>query len=206
MSTYVSDSVKQMAPWRKGITWWVVLLQGVALAALGCYGVWRSKDAGIIISLVLAALLVLQAFWVIVSALRGREFGMSVFNLLAAGGGFVAGLGILIPYFFQREALHLPTAWANFGMALIVVGLLTLASAFIERPNSGIAWNTLIRGLLELVLGAYIFFIAVSNNSGDAELIRWLAFVLLGAGALLILYALLLFLRRPRASAAAPVA
>lgn len=193
----IAETVNQMVPWRKGIRWWVVLLQGLVLAAMGGFGLWRPGQAGIGISLALAALLVVQAIWIIVSAMRGREYGMSVFNLLAAGGGLVAGLGILLPYLFRRN-IDLPTAWSNFGLALVIVGLLTLASSFIERPNQGVAWATLIRGLFTIAIGAYIFYIAVTANAENATLIQWLAMALLVLGGLLILWSLLLYLRRPK--------
>jgi uncharacterized membrane protein HdeD (DUF308 family) len=204
-STYLTDTVKEMAPWRKGVRWWVVLLQGLVLAAMGGFGLWRPGQAGIGISLALAALLVVQAVWVIVAAMRGREYGMSVFNLLAAGGGLVAGVGVLVPYLFQAD-YDLQTAWANFGLALAIVGLLTLASAFVERPNQGIAWATLLRGLFNLGFGAYIFWVALSENAENPVLIRWLSIALLVVGGLLIVWSILLFLRRPKDEPAAAAA
>ncbi|MGL4648622.1 MAG: hypothetical protein ACRC1H_04385 [Caldilineaceae bacterium] len=199
-SNYLTDTVKDMAPWRKGIRWWVVLLQGLVLAAMGGFGLWRPEQAGIGISLALAALLVVQAVWVIVSAMRGREYGMSVFNLLAAGGGLVAGIGILVPYLFQAD-FDLQTAWANFGLGLAIVGLLTLASSFVERPNRGVAWATLVRGLFNLGFGAYIFWVAASGNTDNPLLIRWLSIALLVLGGVLIVWSILLYVRRPKPEA-----
>ncbi len=198
-SSYITDTVKGMAPWRQGISWWVVLVQGLVLAGMGGFGLWRPGQAGIGISLALAAYLVVAAIWVIVQALRGREFGMSVFNLLAAGGGLVAGLGILMPYLFQRT-FDAATAWAGFGMALVIVGLLTIASSFVERPNKGVAWATLIRGILQTAFGGYIFWLAVTENASDAGLVRWLSIALLVLGALLIVWSILLYLRRPKST------
>jgi uncharacterized membrane protein HdeD (DUF308 family) len=171
------------------------LVQGIILAAMGGYGLWQPSQAGIVISLVLAVLLVLQAFWVIIQALRGNEFGMSVFNLLAAGGGLVAGLGILVPYLFNRD-FDLPTSWSNFGLGLTIVGILTLASSFIERPNQGVAWATLIRGVLQTAFGIYVFYVSLTEQAGHPALIRWMSIALLALGVVLIIWSGILYSRR----------
>lgn len=201
-SSYVTETVKSMAPWRKGISWWVVLVQGLVLAGMGGFGLWRPSQAGLVISLGLATYLVATAVWVIVQALRGREFGMSVFNLLAAGGGLVAGLGVLLPYVSGR-AIDTGTTWASFGTALVIVGLLTIASSFVERPNKGVAVTTLVRGLVQAGLGGYIFWVAVTDQSADAGLVKWISWALLALGVLLIVWSILLYVRRPKPLVAA---
>jgi len=199
-SSSFNETVKGMAPWREGVSPWIVLIQGVVLAAIGGFGVWRTVDTGIIITLALAAYLVLSAVWVIVQALRGQEYGLSVFNLLAAGGGLISGLGVLLAYFLVDSFDNL-TAFGVFGIGLLIVGLLSLASSFIEGQNQGIAWGTLVRGLVQTLLGAYIFWVAASAPDAQAGLIWWLAIVLLTVGVLLVVWAVLLFVRKPQQAA-----
>ena len=37
LKSQLTSSAKGTLPWRKGVAWWVVLLQGVVLLALGLY-------------------------------------------------------------------------------------------------------------------------------------------------------------------------
>jgi uncharacterized membrane protein HdeD (DUF308 family) len=193
--------VSEYAPWRRGIAWWMVLVQGLVLAALGGAALWRTELANTIILVGLGVYLVLAAVWTIVQAMRGRDYGLSVFNLLAAGGGFVAGLGVLMPFVLTsrpafdpaNEAIVRLTSFITFGVALVAVGLLWLLSAFIERPDRGLVAVTLVRGIFFLGLGGYILF-GVVTDSGD--LVRWIALAAIVLGVLLVLYSLVLYRRR----------
>jgi uncharacterized membrane protein HdeD (DUF308 family) len=199
-SQYINDTVQSMVPWRKGVAWWVVLVQGLLFAVLGGLGLWRPKESGEFIFLAFATYLVVAAIWVIIQAMRGRDYGMSVFNLLASGGGLVAGVAILVPYLFNnamaQEPLYLLSAWSSFGMGLLLVGLLTIASSFIERPEKGIAWASLVRGIIQVLLGAWLFWAAVTGQAGEAALIRWLAIAMLVIGIVGIVWSLIIYRRQ----------
>jgi len=126
----------------------------------------------------------------IISAMRGRGSGLSVFGLLAAGGGLVAGISVSLLYLINTDTAFLP-GFFTFGVALITIGILTLLAAFVERPESGIVYATLVRGLVWLALGSYLVY-AIISNVAQPKLIQWIAIGLLVLGALLSAYSILL--------------
>lgn len=193
-STGINAVVSEYAPWRRGIAWWVVLAQGIVILAIGGFALWNPSWSANIILIGLGVYLIIAAVWTIVSAMRGRDFGLSVFNLLAAGGGFVAGLGVLIPLLLiGREGVDLitlrTTSLVTFGVALVAVGLLWLLSSFVERPEGRIVIATLVRGLLFMALGGYILY---GVSAGTADLVRYIAIAFVVIGVLLVLYGILL--------------
>jgi uncharacterized membrane protein HdeD (DUF308 family) len=200
----VDSVVSEYVPWRKGISWWIVLVQGIVLLAIGVLALWRTDLASQIILIGLGVYLIVAAIWTIVQAMRGRDYGLSVFNLLAAGGGLVAGIGVLIPFILRgRPTINVETlqitSLVTFAIALMAVGVLWLLSSFVERPEGGIVIITLVRGILFLLLGGYILF-AVAT--GTSDVVRWVAIACAVVGGLLIIYSIIL--NRRQAAPAAP--
>lgn len=194
-SSGINAVVSEYVPWRKGIRWWVVLVQGLVLLAIGGLALWRKDIANQIVLIGFGSFLILAAVWTIVQAMRGRDYGLSVFNLLAAGGGLVAGIGVLIPFMLRnREGIDAAsvtaTSLVTFGVALLAIGLLWLLSSLVERPEGGVVIITLVRGVLFMVLGAYILFGMATGDVG--ALVRWIAIGALVVGVLLTLYSILL--------------
>ncbi len=200
--TGFNDTVQSYAPWRRGIAWWVVLLQGLILLAIGGYSIWDAGSAGRIIILGLGIYLIAVAIWTIVAAMRGRSAGLSVFGLLAAGGGLVAGLSVSLPFFFRAPDAF-QSGFFTFGIALLTIGILTLLAAFVERPEVGIAWATLARGLVWAVLGGYLIY-AIVTNVEQPRLIQWIAIGLLVIGVLLAIYSFLLYRQQAAREPVAP--
>lgn len=197
----VNSSVSSLAPWRKGVAWYVVLIQGLVLLAIGGAALWQTDLAIDVILIGVGVWLFAAAIWTLIQAVRGREYGMSVFGLLAAGGGLVVGLSLLVPYLFL-PTLDDNTVLIQVGIGLLAIGLLTLLSTFVEKPESGFPIMTLVRSLLQLVLGGYILY-AVATQTVD--LVRWIAIAALVVGALLAAYSIWLFLsQRPQTTPAAP--
>ena len=69
-SSSINDTVQQYAPWRKGIAWWVVLLQGLVLLAIGGYALWDANSAARIIIFGLGIYLLAIGLGTIISAMR----------------------------------------------------------------------------------------------------------------------------------------
>ncbi len=185
-----SDSVQQYAPWRRGIAWWVVLVQGLVLLAIGGYALWDRNSASRIIIFGLGIYLLAIGLGTIVQAMRGRGSGLSVFGLLAAGGGLVAGLSVSLLYLISDPNAFAP-GFFTFGVALITIGILTLLAGFVERPEAGIVWSTIVRGLVWIGLGSYLVFAIVSQVT-EPKIVSWIAIGLLVLGGVLALYSILL--------------
>lgn len=185
-----TDAVQQYAPWRRGVAWWVVLIQGLALLGVGAYAYFVTSSAALVIVLGIGLYLVATGLWTVIQAMRGRDAGLSVFGLLAAGGGLVAGISVSLPYLFSAPQAFAPGFFA-FGVALVVIGILTLMAAFVERPEAGIAWTTMLRGVVWAALGSYLVY-AVTSGVDEPRIVQWIAIALLALGALLALYSILL--------------
>lgn len=206
-SSGINSVVSEYVPWRKGIAWWVVLVQGIVLTVIGALALWRTDISINVILIGLGAYLIIAAVWTIVQAMRGREYGLSVFNLLAAGGGLVAGIGVLMPFILDGRPNLTPadieivrlTSLVTFGVALLAVGLLWVLSAFVEKPEGGVVFVTIVRGVLFLALGGYILF-GVATSSSD--IVRWIAIAALIVGVLLIIYSIILNRQQARATPA----
>lgn len=108
-SSSLNDTVQEYVPWRKGIAWWVVLLQGLVLLGIGGYALWDTNGRRTII-FGLGIYLLAVGIGTIVSAMRGRSAGLSVFGLLAAGGGLVAGLSVSLLYLINAKQPLLPAS------------------------------------------------------------------------------------------------
>jgi uncharacterized membrane protein HdeD (DUF308 family) len=189
-STGFGNEVQKYAPWRRGVAWWVVLIQGLLLLGIGGYALWDTSSAARIIIFGLGIYLVAIGLGTIVQAMRGRGSGLSVFGLLAAGGGLVAGISVSLLYLVREEGVFAP-GFFIFGVALITVGVLTLLAAFVERPEAGIVWATLLRGVIWIGLGSYLVYAILSGQS-EPDLVRWIAIGLLVLGALLAFYSIVL--------------
>lgn len=201
----INDNVSDYAPWRRGVPWWIVAVQGVILLAIGAFFLLYTDNSIQWVLSALAAYFVLSALWTIVKAMRGVESGLSVFGLLAAGGGLVAGLAVLLPALLP---INLTTDYRTllfaFAIAQVAMGVLMTASAFVEHPQGGVSWIGVFRGVVILLLGAYILYSLRSTTTvSDLALIRWIAIAALVVGALLCLYAFTLY--RSRREIPAPV-
>lgn len=208
----LSEYAAAYAPWRKGVAWWVVLIQALIALAIGIYALFNKENATWIIIGGFCVYFIISALRTIWQALRGKDIGFSVLGLLSAGGGLAVGTAILIPLvraFFGGESAPGMTQYTLlyvFGVAMLVIGLLSTGSAFFERPEQGVRWASVIRGLVFLVLGIYLL-IALRNLTSvdDSTVITVLSWGFVAIGVLLGVQTFLLYrAAHPSTEAAAP--
>lgn len=199
----ITDYASSLAPWRKGVAWWVILIQGIILAALGGWTLWRTASAVQVLFIAIGVYLVITAIWVIVQAMRGSEAGFSIFGLLASGGGLAAGLALITPpLLLTLDEGQKKVLFVAFGVAMVAIGLLSMLGAILERRTGSISWMAVVRAAAFLLVGALLI---VGLRRETAAVAQWIAWVALGVGVLLIIYAVLL-MRSQRASTAQPSA
>jgi hypothetical protein len=196
----VTGYAQAYAPWRRGIAWWVVLIQALIALAVGIYAILNPESAAWVIITGFCLYFVIAALRTIWQALRGRDIGFSVLGLLAAGGGLTIGMAVLVPairsWFFDLEAT--PEMKASlfyvFGLGMLIIGLLSTGSAFVERPEHGIRWASVIRGVIFVMLGIYLLYALRNLESIDDSLVltvlSW-GFVIIGI--LLVLQSIVLY-------------
>jgi uncharacterized membrane protein HdeD (DUF308 family) len=187
----ISESVSGYAPWKRGVAWWIVLIQGILFAVLGGLIVWRPNDAAQIFLYAVGLWFILTAAWVVVQALLGRDVSLSVMGLLAAGGSLVAGLSMLLPLIFGMVP-DVQTMFASFSIALITIGILTILNAFFERPEGGLSVPTLIRGIFQTALGGYVFWAAFTETPVENQL-KWIGYAAIAGGVALAIYSFFLY-------------
>lgn len=210
--TNINDTVSSYAPWRKGVAWWVVALQAAFALGLGIWSLLDEQLAPRIVVIGFSVYYVFSALRTVWQALRGRDIGFSVLGLLAAGGGLVIGTAVLVPtlrnWFSNEDAYSLGAATLlyAFGIAQIIIGVLSLGSAFVEKPEQGVRWVSVIRALIILILGVWILY-AMNNLTSfqDSLVISVISWGLIAIGVLLAVQAFMLFrASRPEKPADAP--
>ncbi len=198
--TNITDSVGNYAPWRKGVAWWAVAIQAALALVIGIWSLADPNFAPWIIIVGLSIYYVFSALRTIWQALRGRDIGFSVLGLLAAGGGLTVGLAVLVPtlrdWISKGEALDVASATLlyAFGIGQVVIGTLSIGSAFVEKPEQGVRWASVIRGAVILVLGVWILW-ALRNldTAADSQVITILSWAFVAIGVLLAVQSYLLF-------------
>lgn len=208
----LTEYAASYAPWRKGIAWWVVLIQALLALAIGIYALLNKGNAAWIIISGFCVYFIISALRTIWQALRGRDIGFSVLGLLAAGGGLAVGTAVLIPVlraFFGGDVepgITQFTLLYVFGVAQLVIGLLATGSAFVERPEHGVRWASVIRGVIFVIFGVYIL-IALRNLASvdDSLVITVLSWGFVVIGVLLLVQTYMLYrASRPKVATPAP--
>jgi len=210
----LTEYASSYAPWRKGIAWWVVLIQALIALAVGIYAILNPGSASWVIISGFCIYFIISALRTIWQALRGRDIGFSVLGLLAAGGGLAIGTAVLVPVlraWFGNESAAAGSANVLlyvFGIGMTIIGLLSVGSAFVERPEQGVRWASVIRGVVLLALGVYVLIalrsLAPEQNPLLITVLSW-GFVVIGV--LLGIQSFMLYRSsRPQVEASAPAA
>ncbi|WP_374686967.1 DUF308 domain-containing protein [Promineifilum sp.] len=96
------DTAKSAAPWRKGIAWWVVLLEGVALLALGLAMFFAKQTTHHILGWIVAvALTVSGALSLYLSQKTTRRDEVRLWTMIHGGIGLAAGLLVILLLLFN---------------------------------------------------------------------------------------------------------
>ena len=117
------DAAKQLAPWKTGLPWWAVLIEGIVLGGIGLLVLLNPARANINLALILSAGLVVAGilqFWDVLNS-RAPEGIDSAMSARAAIAVF-AGALILVLYFLEEITVR--GGMITFGLAAVVYGLL----------------------------------------------------------------------------------
>lgn len=206
-------AVSQYAPWRRDIAWWVVLIQGIILGAIGLFALLAEDEAGVTLVYLLGIYALLHSLWVIVSSLRRPAESRSALQLVGAGIGLLASIVLVLNSYLTL--IDPQPAVAVFAIGLVLQGLLSaLASLGIRQPT-GFAWGVMVRGVIDILLGAYLIYALrelAAGAEGGTGLVRAIGVAGTIGGAALIIYAVVLWRNgrkakeAPSASVSAPAA
>jgi uncharacterized membrane protein HdeD (DUF308 family) len=158
LSDQAVDAAKQLAPWSTKIPWWVVLIEGLVLGAIGLMSVFNPEGANVTIALALSAGLVvagLAQFWGIFRETVPEKIDSAV--AARAAVAVYAGLLVLILYFLgddnltSQPILTRIAGYAIFTTAALVYGLLALVQ--VVRTSGSSRRQALIEFLLFGLVG-----------------------------------------------------
>ncbi len=182
-------------PWREGVGWPIVAIEGIALLAVGLFMVFRPDDAGDVTRTLLGAALLVVSLQYIVNAFRNPGHSFLPFQMLRGGIGATVGLLVAVQPLVSEAAFSAGAARIVLGVGLLVVGAIGLAGLLTARDADRVQIEAVISSALTIGFG----FVLLAGNGGRAPLIGWVIAV---AGLGLLAYAAVLLLGRRRARVA----
>lgn len=196
MTNDIKSQAKQAAkgalPWRKGIAWWVVLLEGVALLVLGLYMFFAKPTTAVILGWVVALSLLASGALSLYFSLQVTErTPVRQWTLIHGAVGVTAGLLAIIVQFFSP------------GAALTVLGLGCLAYGgvglymLLDKNLTALRRLSFISTIFYLVLGTLIVLHALGVGT-LAIILQLISLLLIIAGIILLFWSLILRNERGR--------
>jgi hypothetical protein len=198
-SSKVTESAKAALPWRKGIPWGWVLVEGILMLGLGLFMVLAEAQARLAFGVTLAVALGVSGALQLLAAWRAKQAGAG--SLLGwIRGGIGLGIGLLAVILILANALSLQAARILLGVGCLAYGGLGGYMLYLKRQD-GIRLPQILGSTFFVLIG--LLLIIAAFGGGLLSTISVIASVLLMLfGAFLILWSLVL--RREKKTA--PVA
>ena len=192
LKSQLTSSAKGTLPWRKGVAWWVVLLQGVVLLALGLYVFFAQPTTAVVLGWVVAlSLLASGALSLYLSFQATERTPVRQWTLIHGVVGVAAGLLAILIQFVSP------------GAALTVLGLGCLAYGgvglymLLDKNLTAMRRLSFITTIFYLVLGVLIVLHALGVGT-LATVLQLISLLLIAAGVILLFWALILRNERNR--------
>ena len=198
-SSKVAEGAKAALPWRKGIPWGWVFVEGLLMLGIGLLMVLAQEQARVFFGVILAAALGISGALQLLAAWRAKQAGSpSRFGWIRGGVGF--GVGLLMLILILANALSLQAGRIILGIGCLAYGGLGGYMLYLKRQD-GVRLPEILSSTLFVLIGLLLIIAAVGG--GLLSTISVIASVLLMLfGAFLILWSLVL--RREKKTA--PVA
>ena len=192
LKSQLTRSAKGALPWRKGVAWWVVLLEGVALLALGLYVFFAKPTTAVVLGWVVAlSLLASGALSLYLSFQATERTPVRQWTLIHGVVGVAACLLAILIQFVSP------------GAALTVLGLGCLAYGgvglymLLDKNLTAMRRLSFITTIFYLVLGVLIVLHALGVGT-LATVLQLISLLLIAAGVILLFWALILRNERNR--------
>jgi uncharacterized membrane protein HdeD (DUF308 family) len=196
----LTRGVKAAAPWRKGVAWWLVVLEGLILLGVGLYMLIAEESTEVLLGVVLSATLAVMGLLELISGLRSREIEGKVARWTVFQGAVGLVVGAVVFGLLVGDSLSSGAGRTILGIGCLVFGLLGIYRYFLQRhrklPRSGI-----IMGLFFFVVGLFLVLAVAGIDTVDTSLLV-ISIVLVVGGVALIGWGAWLFRRRRRLAAA----
>jgi uncharacterized membrane protein HdeD (DUF308 family) len=190
----VTKGVRAAAPWRKGIAWWLVILEGLILLVVGLYMLIAEESSDVMLGVVLAATLAIMGLLELIAGLRSREAEGKVARWTTFQGAVGLVVGVVVFALLAADSITADTGRIILGIGCLVFGLLGVVRYFMQLarklPRSGV-----IMGLFFLVVGVFLLLAVAGVDTLDTSL-TVISIILVVCGVLLAGWGILLFRRR----------
>jgi uncharacterized membrane protein HdeD (DUF308 family) len=195
-----ADMMNKVAPWRKDVAWWVVLLQGLVALGLGLYILFAdTATVGGQLVLLLGIWMLVEGVLRIFSSLRGKYNPTMVpYRMLGGGIALVIGLIIVLNAWAATPFLTVPVAAGIVALGLVLVGVVNMLEWFMARRALGAGIMSLIMPAAMILIGLVFL---VSGLQSSTWVINALGWILTIAGAGLAIYSFILRERQKTADA-----
>jgi uncharacterized membrane protein HdeD (DUF308 family) len=184
----IGAALKRHAPWRPGISWMLVLIEGAIVFAIGLIFVFKPGAALSTVRGLTGAFLLFNSLLGLWSGLRGpyADAPEARFRLARAGIALIVGVIVVLQPVF--EYIDANAARTILGVGLLLWGALGLLSAFAGTRVSGRSWGAVIVNVLAIAFAIMIF----ATDLDDHPLVRPVGIIALVAGCILLAYGYLL--------------
>lgn len=206
MDFEVKEIVEKSIPWRKGVSWWILGIEGLALVVIGIYTFFQTAQSRQLIAFGVGGFLLISSFLNAYSGLRTTEASLAVkSSMLRSGVGLTVGiLAILQPF---TNVFDVSVSFYFIGVGLLIYGVTGIAETFAKRPvqvqdeeeaKTLVKTGSFFSSLLNIAFGILIM-LAIGG-----ELLPWFAGLAIAAGLGFLGYAFILYnaQTRPKATAA----
>lgn len=188
VGTTAKSLAVQNAPWKKGLGWPVLAIEGAVALGIGIYVLAAPESSKDIIRQLIAVVLLIQALLHTLAGFRNRETPAAPFHILRGGIGMTVGVIVLLEN--VSDYLDADAARLILGLGLIAYGGVGIAGIWVERENRGLRLGGLALGIVNIVLGLMFVF---SNGSGKDSWLRALGIIAVVAGIVLLAYAFMVY-------------
>jgi uncharacterized membrane protein HdeD (DUF308 family) len=187
MQEQAKSALTSSAPWRRGVAWPIVAIEGLVLLGLGIYMLADTEGARDVVLFVIGAVLLVNGALEILAAFRTPELAITRYRLIRGTSGvIIGGLVVLEPI---SDDLDKTAARFILAVGLFAYGIIGLAATVINRNENGIRIGALVASGLCIVLG--ILFL--TGDEGDSSRVELAGVIGLVFGVLLLAYAFYLY-------------
>jgi uncharacterized membrane protein HdeD (DUF308 family) len=182
------------APWRRGVPWFLVGIEGLVLIGIGIYMVSSPSDARDVVRQLIAAIILINGLLEVIAGFRNPTNPLTPFRCLR--GGVAVTIGLLVLLENVSDYLDADSSRTILAVGLLAYGLLGLVNVVAGREEYGLRIGPLITSALCIVL-SILFFTSDQDDTSRIKLVGWVGIIF---GVLLVAYGAYLY-RSQKASA-----
>lgn len=142
MKSKATQGVKQVAPWRKGIPWGLVLTEGIVLLAVGLFLLFAPQQSARIVAEILAVVLGVTGAIQLITALRTKQEGR-LGELNTVRGALGLGVGAIILLLLLLDVLSFQGGQIILGLGALAYGAIGLYLVYLTRESGVRLWPTI---------------------------------------------------------------